>query len=175
MGPLKTGPEPSRDGPVIIQVTGSRRWSDHAAVRTALYDAIEVCTPVGASPRDCPASDMLLRHGGAKGLDTIAGREAAAIGMRVRKYPADWTAPCDETCTHGARIERYDRTTYCPASGLRRNQAMIDLQPPASVVLAFLIGGAEGSRGSFDCAIRAQRAGLPVYWYEPPSRITSIV
>lgn len=166
--PLKTGPEPSRDGPVIILGTGSRRWLDVPTVKQALFEAFFACTPLDGTPRTHPLKAATVRHGAAvKGLDKIIDREARALGMQVKKYDAKWGAPCDpDFCNHGPRVERYDGSTYCQAAGIRRNDHMVSLEPPATLVLAFLVGNSQTSPGTYDCATRAQLAGLPVWWFE---------
>lgn len=163
---LKTGPVPSRDSGVVIVVTGSRKWQHLGVVNRALLDAAYACSPLGATPRTHPFRDMILHHGDAVGLDKLAGKQAATFGMRVRKHPADWENCNGDNCTPGHRRVRSNGQTYCPTAGHLRNQEMIDLRP--TIVLAFPIGGAQGSRGTFDCAGRAQRADIPVFWYELP-------
>lgn len=77
-------------------------------------------------------------HGSAAGADTLAGRVAAAWGMRVEEHPADWGR-------HGK------------AAGPRRNAGMVALG--ADVVLAFPLGA---SRGTRDCMAKAAAAGIRV-------------
>lgn len=164
--PFKTGPVPERDGPVILQVTGSRKWADRAVITNSLLTGIAACSPIGATLRTHPVREMVLRHGKAPGLDSLAGAQAEKMGMHVEKYPADWAAPCIEGCEAGHRRFRGDGSSWCPAAGLRRNDFMVKLLPPASLVLAYIIGE---SRGTRDCASRAQLAGLPVWFYELPT------
>lgn len=160
---LKTGPEPDRDGEVVILVTGSRKLESTEVVHRALLDGVRACTPLGASMRTHPLRCMTLRHGAAPGLDSVAAKLAKRWGMRVDPVPADWTAPCGDQCRPGHRRVRGDGSDYCPAQGNFRNQAMIDKLPRPTLTLAFLIGE---SRGTRDCASRAQQAGIPVFFYD---------
>lgn len=161
---LKTGPEPSRDDGVRLLVTGSRKWSDKNLVWRAIMDGVIACTPIGSRPSTHPFREMRLDHGDAVGLDKLAAQQAQSFGMQVVPHAANWKICDGDDCTPGHRRPRSDGTDYCPTAGHRRNQLMVDLTP--TLVLAFPIGGAQGSRGTFDCATRAQRAGLPVFWYE---------
>lgn len=163
---LKTGPEPSREGPVVILVTGSRKWEDRQAVWHALTDAIAACTPAGATPTTHPFSSMILRHGGARGLDKLAAEQAEVWGMEIDKQVPDWKN-CTDKCPPNCRKVREDGTDYCRQAGFRRNQRMVDKLPRPSICLAFPIGGAANSAGTFDCATKAQMAGLPTWWYDP--------
>lgn len=163
---LKTGPTPSRENGVIIVVTGSRKWQHLGVVNRALLDAASACSPIGATPRSHPFRNMILHHGDAIGLDKLAAKQGKAFGMQVIPHAADWKNCSGDNCVPGHRLIRPDGTSYCPTAGHLRNQLMVNLKP--TIVLAFPIGGAQGSRGTFDCATRAQRADLPVFWYELP-------
>lgn len=60
-------------------------------------------------------------HGGARGVDTLAGEAARSLGLEVVTYPADWQ-------THGR------------AAGPKRNRVMMATERPA-IVLAYPRGG----------------------------------
>lgn len=114
-----------------ILVTGSRNWADRKAVREALLETY--------------TSDLVtVVHGGAQGLDRIAGEVAAELGLIVESHPADWN-------THGKR------------AGIMRNLAMIERG--ADVCLAFPLGE---SRGTRHCMGAAAKAGIPVKNYGDP-------
>lgn len=103
--------------------------------RDAVRDAIlEAWTSLGED------RDTVLVHGACpRGADKIADEFwDGYLGYPVERHPAEWT--------------RYGR-----AAGPLRNQQMVDLG--ADVCLAFLM---PGSRGTADCARRAERAGIPV-------------
>lgn len=78
----------------------------------------------------------------------------------TEEHPADWTAPCRDTC--GKRDHRRPGrggVEYCPAAGDYRNQEMVDAG--ADVCLAFFKHGARNA-GTADCARRAKAAGITV-------------
>lgn len=125
-----------------ILVTGSRDWTDRAAIMRAI-DAVlfevgnrneGVSTIVSGA---CPT-----------GADALAEEVASALNMQVERHPADWTA-------HGK------------AAGFRRNAEMVALG--ADACLAFL-GDCTSqtcrhpaphfSHGTSDCMNRAINAGI---------------
>lgn len=130
-------------GQVRILITGSRDWSDDAAIGHALSAAAGdfgehlVChdPEFGLSLN---WDGITVVHGAARGADTLAARIAKAWGMRVEAHHADWK-------THGR------------AAGHRRNAQMV--QRGAAVCLAFPLGVSRGTRG---CMELAEKAGIPV-------------
>jgi hypothetical protein len=82
----------------------------------------------------------ILRHGGSRGIDTIAHVRSGSLGFHRDRMPADWG--------HWGR-----------RSGIIRNTSMVTKQPVASLCLAFF--AAARSRGTADCAAQAHRAGIP--------------
>ncbi|SEC67707.1 Uncharacterised protein (plasmid) [Tsukamurella tyrosinosolvens] len=99
-----------------ILITGSRFWSDRAAVETALrYVA------AGLVPEAVTVVHGACPYGGA---DTIAGDIAARWGCAVDEHPADWDM-------------------FGKAAGPIRNQEMVDLG--ADVCLAFPETGSRGT------------------------------
>lgn len=156
-GPLAaSGPEigpQTGAGPLRVLVTGSRRWTDAAAIETALLDCWHDALELGAP-------GIVVVHGAAEGADTDADRwalrhEGQGVGRDPR--PADWTGPCPPECRPGHRKRRRDGSEFCPTAGHRRNQAMVDAG--AAVALAFQVGQ---SSGTADCIRRAEAAGIPV-------------
>ena len=115
--------------------SGSRNWSDEAPVREIIF----------ALP---PGSTVV--HGGAKGLDSIAGKLAKERGLKVEAHPvhpAEWT-----------RLGK--------SAGPARNQRMVDLG--ADVVYAFPLPGSKGTRVLIE---QATTAGLQVIVHgERPQR-----
>jgi hypothetical protein len=136
-----------------VLVTGSRHASPQHAqlIADALTDAV--------TGRSGP---HLLIHGEASGADALAERAARDLGWNVRGIAAKWTAPCRVECRRGHRRPRADGSDYCPAAGNYRNQELVDLAVqhlPDVRALAFPL---PGSRGTWDCVRRAERAGLRV-------------
>lgn len=135
---------------IRILCTGSRSWTDEAAVRSELAEALD----------SFPFSDALhpsqitIVHGGCpKGADEIVDRIAHEIGFTLEVHPAD-------TRTHGSPFAFY-----------RRNQDMADRG--AALCLAFwnpskprdaMRNAMDGtdSRGTADTIARAVAAGIPV-------------
>ena len=124
--------------PLRVLVTGTRaaNWPTEQIVTRALDDAREVAGAVGRT--------ILVVHGGARGVDTIAGFWAVAAGIPCERHPADWQ-----------RIGR--------SAGVVRNAEMVKLG--ASVCLAF---PRPGSVGTWDCIRRAADAGIHVRIYPLP-------
>lgn len=108
-----------------VLVTGSRDWTDRAAIRDALY-AIE---------GDVETDDSLtLVHGAARGADSIAAEIASKGGWGVEAHPADW--------------ERFGKR-----AGFIRNDEMVKLG--ADVCLAFIKDGSRGATMCADLAEKA--------------------
>lgn len=90
--------------------------------------------------------DVTLIHGACPtGADFLADRIWTRAGLPVERHPADW-----------AQLKR--------AAGPIRNQGMV--RAGADLCLAFLL---PGSRGTLDCARRAEAAGIPIrrYYKDP--------
>jgi hypothetical protein len=140
-----------------ILVTGSRDWTDEVLIANALLEARE------RGPMRAGLHRMTLVHGGAKGADAIAAKWAEKWGWLIEPHPADWTAPCRDTCRPGHRRRRWDGAEYCPAAGNYRNQDMVDLS--ADVCLAFI---KNNSNGATHCSELADAAGIQTYWWRKP-------
>lgn len=132
-----------------ILITGSRKWTDEAAIR----DVLQRLHRLRMGP-------YTLVHGDAKGADRIAAQIASQLGWTVEAHPADWQGPCDPQCEHGPRKRRPDGVEYCPAAGLHRNRLMIELG--ANLCVAFI---KDRSRGATMCAEAAQSAKIRVAWF----------
>ena len=124
-----------------VLVTGSRDWPDALTVHRALT---ELLREHGA---------LAVVHGACRaGADSIAAQWVAQAVRRSpgrvveEPHPADWG--------------RYGRK-----AGPLRNQRMVDLG--ADLVLVFTYGD---SRGTADCARRAEKAGIPVRRFERSRR-----
>lgn len=131
-----TGPPPRVVVARRVIVTGSREFADAAAVSAALDVQHRTAQVAGAV--------LVVVHGACRtGADAHADRWAArhaGRGVRVERWPADWT-------THGR------------AAGPRRNAAMV--AAGADLVLAFPEPGAANA-GTRSCVRAAHAAGLPV-------------
>jgi hypothetical protein len=120
-----------------LLVCGSRDWTDRETIRKWLIRVL-------SSQPDVPFRNHVLVHGAARGADSIAAQEAAALDVQVHPYPADWASG--------------------KGAGPRRNQAMLDAEHP-DLVLAFTDAiRKEGWRftGTGDCVARAVEAGIRV-------------
>lgn len=125
-----------------VLVTGSRKWIDDRAVWRALFDEWHFARNHGwqlvVIEGQCPSG----------GADLIAEQFAATMAVLHPgevyhdPIPAKWKEL-------GKR------------AGMVRNQVMVDRG--ADVCLAFPF---PDSVGTFDCARRAEEAGIPVKWFE---------
>jgi hypothetical protein len=82
-------------------------------------------------------------HGNAEGADKMAGRLGYRFEMKIQPYSAEW--------------EKHGR-----AAGPIRNQQMLDEGDP-EIAIGFVDRPLEESRGSYDMARRAKKAGIPTY------------
>lgn len=93
--------------------------------------------------KDIPKQPNVLIHGGARGVDQMAGMFGIGCGMEVVEFKADWNR-------------------YGKRAGPIRNQQMLDDGQP-DLVVAFPGGG-----GTADMVRRSKARGVPVI--EIPSR-----
>ncbi len=103
-----------------ILITGSRSWTDRAAIVQAISDYLHC---VGTSIGGAWPSPVIV-HGGARGADQLADAVARNWGWTPERHPADWNR-------HGR------------AAGYRRNATMVALG--ADVCLAFIVNGSAGA------------------------------
>jgi hypothetical protein len=128
--------------PIRVLVTGSRDVDGRAEaiVLAALEDAQDVGFRANRP--------MVVVHGAARGVDTVAGFWAAAVGVEVERYPADW--------------ERQGKR-----AGLLRNVAMV--QRGADICLAF---PRRASVGTWHCIRYAADQGIPVRVFPLPEIVS---
>lgn len=110
---------------MILIVCGGRAYADRERVFAAL-DTAHAKHPVS-----------LLIHGGAPGADALAQQWAVSRAVKVRQFPAEWTAL-------GRR------------AGPLRNQAMADHGADGCVAFP-------GGSGTADMCRRAEAAGIKVW------------
>lgn len=113
-----------------LLICGSRGWKDPAP----LQQTIEQYQRVAATSNE----DLVVIHGGAKGVDLIADRIARDLGIPVIREDAEW--------------RRYGK-----GAGPIRNQKMLTLHNP-DLVIAFRAGGK--SDGTDDMIRRTHEAGI---------------
>lgn len=118
-----------RDTSYKVIICGDRYWADYRAVKREV---------------DKLPPGTVVIEGGARGADRLARQAAAARGLEVRTFDADWA--------------RYGR-----AAGPIRNAAMLAAGP--ALVLAFH-ADLDKSKGTRDMVKRARRAGVPVKLYK---------
>lgn len=132
---------------IRILVTGSRHQQDQTPVRQAIFEWLlyRYRGELARGPFDRAAElsysgpdQVLLVHGGARGVDALAAEVAREHEWKVESYPAE------------------DFGSW-PGCGPRRNAHMVSLG--ADVCLAF---PGPNSRGTWDCVRKAQAAGIPV-------------
>lgn len=104
---------------------GLNGWAEERFLNRVL-DELHEKEPIG-----------LLVHGGADGADTLAGEWAAARGVDLTVYYANWTG-------------------HAAGAGPRRNARMLAHARP-DLVVAF-----RGGKGTADCVRQARAAGVRV-------------
>ena len=109
-----------------LLVCGDRDWTDKRSIEAYLSTFI-------------PGTTVVI-HGGARGVDTIAGEVAAQMGMTVESYPADWAQ-------------------YGRAAGPIRNRQMLNSK--IDLVVWFHLD-ISASRGTRDMIAQAGQAGINV-------------
>ncbi len=109
---------------MLVLITGGRTFSD----RELLFEALDRL--------HLTHGFTSVLHGGASGVDALAGEWAKERGIHVTACHADWKK-------HGR------------AAGPIRNQAMLEKQP--KLVVAF-----PGGKGTADMVRRAREAGIEV-------------
>lgn len=100
-----------------ILITGSREWSDRAAIEDAI---VKAARDAGATPQS-----TVIVHGKARGADTIAADIGRRYGCLIEGHKADW--------------DRWGKS-----AGHRRNGEMV--AAGADICLAFLLPESVGTR-----------------------------
>jgi hypothetical protein len=121
-----------RGQPSVVLVCGGRTITDERFV----FDLLDAW-------RDWLHFDAII-HGGARGVDSLAGSWAISRGVPQRVFPANWTA-------HGK------------AAGPIRNAQMLAERPIA--VIAF-----PGGKGTQTCERQAHSLGIPVHRHDDERR-----
>jgi hypothetical protein len=135
-----------------LLVTGSRHWTDRTVIVGALMTVRDAWCIHGVT----------LVHGDARGADRIAADIASGWtewAWHVEPHPADWYAPCRDTCKPNHRRAKagLGGPKVCPAAGMYRNADMVALG--ADLCLAFILDQSPGATG---CARLARKAGITV-------------
>lgn len=124
--------------PFVLLVTGSQ-MAERSIWGNVISDCLaEIDRWLDGVPTAMPRVKV-LRHGGARGIDTLAHLRARNFGYQPDRMPADWNF-------WGRR------------SGIIRNGQMVEKHPRPNLCLAFF---AEISAGTADCAGQARAAGIP--------------
>jgi hypothetical protein len=148
----------------VILVTGSRTWTPEQVpqAKTIVERVLGHWLRVRFTTRPEGADKPVLRHGGAKGLDTLAAQVWTSWGLPTDKMRPDWTE-CGDLCdgTGKCRIP-VAGGEYCSNAGYQRNHDMVDKQPYPEVCFAFIHNN---SNGATDCADYAEERGVPVRRY----------
>lgn len=136
---------------------GSRSFSDRDVIH---YDLDTIALD---------GSRVVVINGFAYGADRMADEWASAhdLGLPLR-LRADWpacdrqhpTVPCPDRPHR--KVNRAGQE-YCPLSGLRRNQAMVDKSP--DLAIGYIDKPLAMSTGSADMHRRCEAAAIPVAVY----------
>lgn len=93
---------------------------------------------------DSGFSPTIIVHGNATGVDRLGKRYGEENNCEVLPFPADWT-------------------NDGKAAGPIRNSKMVKFADSHTASAALLALWDGKSRGTFDCIMKAHKAGLPVY------------
>jgi hypothetical protein len=118
----------------VVLVTGGRDYRRADVINRALSHFTQVYLRIGR-----PLSNLRLRHGGARGVDTLCGQWALSKGLIVQTFKPDW--------------DRYGRS-----AGIRRNTEMLLTEPVPFYLISF-----PGGRGTKHMTESAEDLGLPVW------------
>lgn len=108
---------------MVVAVTGGRNHDLSPPERSWLEERLRELSPIE------------LRHGGAPGVDTVAGIVATRMGVPVRVFHAEWQ-------------------TYGNAAGPIRNARMLK---GSNILLGF-----DGGKGTANCIKTARGLGIEV-------------
>lgn len=111
-------------------------------------------------------------HGGHKsGVDKHADMVLRTAGFEPLIIRPDWLGPCDaDFCEpNHRRNNKFGDNTWCPAAGIRRNRAMIRLDPKPDFLLAF--PDAHHSPGTWSTVEFADRAGVDVFLHDEQGNV----
>lgn len=121
----------------VVVVSGSVEWADF---QTILHDLAKL-------PRG-----TVIRHGGARGADTLAGIAARSLGFEEDVCDADWSVKPD---TPRSRIRRRrNGALYDVRAGYDRTEYMLDKEPKPEALLAYQLNGSGGTQHAMDEAAR---------------------
>lgn len=134
----------------VVLLTASQAWTNPRPIREHLTRIRD----------EHPSEPLVLRHGGAKGGDTIGHWIGVKLGFKPNVHRPYWLGPCDPLVCPPAhrKRDRLDRL-FCPMAGIRRNQRMVDLDPRPDEGIAFI---KNGSPGASHCVRAMRAAGIPV-------------
>lgn len=118
---------------LVLLITGSRNWKEPDTIR----EVLRRIRPLYLEP--------MLIHGGARGVDEIAGVEARRLGFDVKVMRADWR----ENGRAAGPIRNTQMVTFARVMGEKQGCDV--------VCLAFWDGE---SRGTKDCFTKAHEAGI---------------
>lgn len=119
---------------ILILVSGTRHAT--SANTVAIQHALEFA-------RDLyPTDAVILRHGAAEGVDTIAATLAAGWGWGTDPWHANWAR-------------------YGPSAGPRRNRDTCQAEPRPTIVVA-LPGIGLANKGTYNLVNEAVKAGLRI-------------
>ena len=116
-------------GFVKLLICGDRNWSDGSAIREII---------IRFQPK-------LVIEGEARGADSLARIAAEAMGIEVKKFPADW--------------EKYGRA----AGPIRNSQMLKEGNPDVVVGFHYKIDESKGTR---DMLTRAKKAGKATFIFD---------
>lgn len=134
----------------VVLLTASRSWTNPRPIREHLTRIRD----------EHPDEQLVLRHGGARGGDTLGHWAGLKLGFKPDVHRVNWYVPCDPLrCKPNHRKRDKVGRLYCPAAGNHRNQHMVDLEPRPAEGIAFI---KDSSPGASHCVRAMRAAGIPV-------------
>lgn len=120
------------------------------------YDLIKLAIELGIAELKIKPTTII--HGGAKGVDKIAGEICKSKGYNVVAMPANWNNIKDKDPKY-IKTNNWGKKYNCMA-GFERNKEMVDI---ADALIAINLG----TNGTNDSIKRAKERGIPLYIYVP--------
>jgi hypothetical protein len=109
----------SGDQYLRVGISASRSWRLPLDIWTALGDCLKAASGLGKT--------LVVVHGDAEGGDQVGKLFGQVMDGAVEEgHPADWEAPCRDTCRKDHRKTRKDGIEYCPAAGNYRNAGIAE-------------------------------------------------
>lgn len=132
-------------------IAGSRSLNTYSLIEKAIQYASTCENPL------VQKEISMVVHGGAKGIDSLAGIWAANNKIKVKVFEAKWK----DIKVKDAVVRKNQYGQYNARAGFQRNEKMAKY---GEALLAIIQSG--GSSGTEHMIVEAQKQDLPVWVYE---------